>query len=304
MKAIPGAHSLRLMFKHIVVGIDRDTRGHDAIALARVLGAADAELTFAHVHPAMSAAAMTAAAATADAARGPRPGWPEETHDLLVAAIRESGAEAWMRWIGSPNVGAGLHAIADQVGADLLVVGSSERGRLTRTLLGNPTTETMAEADCPVAVAPLGYASRAHAIARVGVAYDESPASEGAMSLGRRLAEDRGAELSAFGVVSPPRGPLEPRRHQIERSMVALTHARERIAEHEGFEARVACGRTVEQLAGFSDTVDIIVAGARGAGSLALLVHPSTTAALTRVVHCPLLVLTKGARVREAAVAG
>ncbi|MDE3131576.1 MAG: universal stress protein [Acidobacteriota bacterium] len=292
------------MFKHVVVGIDGDTHGRDAIALARVLGAADAELTFAHVHPAMTAAAMTAAAVTPGTASDARPSCPEEAHDLLVEAIKESGSDAWMRWIGSPNVGSGLHAIADQVGADLLVVGGSDRGRLTRTLLGNPTTETMAEADCPVAVAPLGYASASHTIRRVGVAYDESPASEGAMSLGKRLAEDLGAELSAFGVVSPPKGPLEPRRHQIERSVLALAHARERIAEHEGFDAQVACGRTVEELSGYSNTVDILVAGARGAGSLALLVHPSTTAALTRVVHCPLLVLTKGARVREAAVAG
>lgn len=291
------------MFRKIVVGIDDQTHGRDAIALARMLAAPDADITFAHVHPAMTAAAMTAAAMTAGSGLDPQDPYPEATHDLLVAAIQESGVDAWMRWIGSPNVGSGLHAIADDVDADLLVVGCSDRDRLTRTLLGNPTTETMAEADCPVAVAPQGYADAVRVLRRVGVAYDESAPSEGAMSLGRRVADDLDAELSAFEVVPAPRGMLEPRRHQVEKAVLALKHARERIAEHPGVEPHVACGHTVEQLAGYSSTVDLLVAGARGAGLIGLLMHPSTTAALTEVVRCPLLVLTKGARERQAVAA-
>lgn len=291
------------MFKQIVVGIDEETRGRDAIALARGLAGSGTQLTFAHVHPAMTAAAMAAAAANAGHVTGGQADCPEETHDLLVAAIRESGADASMRWIGAPGVGAGLEAIASAVGADLLVVGSTERGRLTRTLLGNPTTDALAEANCAVAVAPLGYADRPHTLQRVGVAYDESPASEAALSLGRGLAVDLQAELSAIEVVPAPRGMLEPRRRQVEKSVVALKHARDRLAEHEGVEVHVACGRPVDQLAGYSNTVDILVAGARGAGLLGLLMHPSTTAALTDSIHCPLLVLTRGAREREVVAA-
>lgn len=298
------------MFSNIVVGIDEETHGRDAIALARLLANPDARFTFAHVHPAMTAAAMTAAAMTTGTGaagpavdEAPRPaagltGYPEDTHDLLVSAIRESGVDAWMRWIGSPSVGTGLKAIATDVGADLLVVGSTARSRLTRTLLGNPTADSIAEADCAVAVAPLDYADEVRVLRRVGVAYDGSPASEAALALARQLTESLEAELSAFEVVPAPRGLLEPRRHQVEKTVVALTEARSRISEHEGVEAHVACGRPVQQLAGYSNTVDLLVAGSRGAGPVALLVHPSTTAALTDVVHCPLLVLTKGARER------
>lgn len=290
------------MFKKLVVGIDVETHGRDAIALARRLAAADAEIVFAHVHPAMTAAAMTAAV-TSTQGPDPRGDCPEETHELLTAAIRESGVDAWIQWIGSPNVGAGLEAIARDAEADLLVVGSTDRGRLARTLLGNPTTETLAVADCAVAVAPKGYAEHAHALQRIGIAYDGSPASKAAIALGRQLAESLGADLSAFEVVPPPRGMLEPRRHQVEKAVLALRDAREQIAQHEGVEPHVACGHPVKQLAGYSNTVDLLVAGARGAGTIALLLHPSTTAALTDVVRCPLLVLTKGAREREAVVA-
>lgn len=292
------------MFSKVVVGIDEETHGRDAIALARRLAAPDARITFAHVHPAMTAAAMTAAALTAGRTADAPADYPEETHDLLVAAIQESGVDAWMRWIGSPTVASGLRAIAHEVGADLVVVGSTGRGRLTRTLLGNPTTDTMAEADCVVAVAPHGYADRSHILHRVGVAYDESPASESALDLARRLAESLGAELSAFEVVHAPRGVIEPTRHQVEKAVRALTHARDQIAGHDGVEAHVVCGRPVEQLAGYSNTIDILVAGARGAGPIGLLLHPSTTAALADVVHCPMLVLTRGAREREPVAAG
>jgi nucleotide-binding universal stress UspA family protein len=287
------------MFKKVVVGIDAETHGRDAIALARRLAAPDAEIVFAHVHPAMTAAAMTAAAMSADPMPDPPSGCPEETHDLLVSAIQESGINAWMHWIGSPNVGAGLEAIARSAEADLLVVGSTGRGRLTRTLLGNPTTEALAEADCAVAVAPEGYAEHAHPLRSVGIAYDGSPASEAAMVLGKRLSEWLRADLSALEVVPPPRGLIEPRRHQIEKAVLALKDARDHIAQHDGVEPHVACGHPVKQLAGYSNSVDLLVAGSRGAGTIALLLHPSTTAALTGVVHCPLLVLTKGARDRE-----
>ncbi len=289
------------MFERVVVGIDEQTHGRDAIALARVLAAPGAEITFAHVYPAMTAAAMTAAVLSAS--EPPALLYPESTHDLLVTAIRESGVDANLRWIGSPSVGAGLHAIADDVGADLLVVGCSDRGRLTRTLLGNPTTETLGEASCPVAVAPRRYADTSHVIHRIGVAYDESSGSERAMSYGRQLADEFGAELSAFEVVAPPHNLLEPRRRQFEKTVNALTQARQRIAEHERVEAHVACGQTVEQLTGYSNSIDVLVASSRGAGPVALLIHPSTTAALANVVRCPLLVLTKRARERDAALA-
>jgi nucleotide-binding universal stress UspA family protein len=292
------------MFRKVVVGIDEETRGRDAIALARRLAAPNAVITFAHVHPAMTAAAMTAAAATAGRELGAQGEAPEATHDLLVAAIRESGVDAWMRWIGSPSVGIGLKVIAAELDADLLVVGSTARSRLTRTILGNPTTDSVAEADCAVAVAPLDYADEPHVLRRVGVAYDESAPSEAALELARQLAEDLGAELSAFEVVPAPRGVLEPRRHQVEKAVVALSQARDRISEHDGVEAHVACGNPVQQLAGYSRTVDLLVAGSRGAGPVALLLHPSTTAALTDVARCPLLIVTKGAREREPVAAG
>jgi nucleotide-binding universal stress UspA family protein len=46
-------------------------------------------------------------------------------------------------------------AIAEQ--ADLIVLGSSHRGALGRVLVGSVTQETLHEASCPVAIAPVGF---------------------------------------------------------------------------------------------------------------------------------------------------
>lgn len=275
------------MFQRILVGIDEETRGRDAIALARLLMSRRADLTFAHVYPGIGSGSTTNA---------------EASRQLLASVVDESGVDAWTRWIASPSVAAGLRTIAAQTHADLVVIGTTNRSRITRALLGNPTTETMGAVDCVVAVAPEGYADRVHEIRKVGVAYDGSSPSEGALSLARELVEKTHAELSAFEVVPPP-DVFTVRRHQMERAVLALSAARAQLAAHEGVEAHVACGHPVSQLGGFSKTVDILVAGSRGAGFAARLLHPSTTAALTDVVSCPLLVLTRGAREQRAAAA-
>ena len=278
------------MFNRVLVGIDEQTRGRDAIALARRLASADAEITFAHIYPPVVSATnvngdspMDAAAATA----------------LLRSAAAEAGINAHTNCAPSVSVSDGLRAIADHLDADLLVIGSTTRSRLTRALFGNFTTDTLATACCTVAVAPQGYAQRAVEIHRVGVAYDGSNPSEAALSLGQEIADSLGAELLAFKVVPAPHDGVLPRRHQLEKAVGALRAGRRQIEAHEGVEAHVACGHPVEQLGGFSRSVDLLVAGARGAGFVARLVHPSTTAALTEVVSCPLLVITKEARKRE-----
>lgn len=275
------------MFNKVLVGIDDQTRGRDAIALARTLASPDAEITFGHVYPPVVFATNV---------MGDSPVNAEAATALLQSAAVDSGLQAQTRCACSVSISDGLRTIADQIGADVLVIGGTTRNRMTRALLGNFTTDTLAAADCIVAIAPSGYAEYQHEIHRVGVAYDGSIPSEAALALGQAVADSVQAELSAFKVV-PPHGGLM-HRHGMEKTVTALKAGRDQIEAHEGVEAHVACGKPVEQLAGFSRSVDILIAGARGAGFLARLLHPSTTAALADVVSCPLLVITKEARER------
>ena len=278
------------MFNKVLVGVDTQTRGHDAIALARRLASPDSEITFAHIY----APVVSATNATGDS-----PLTAAVAIDLLRSVAWESGVRARTRCAPSVSISDGLRSVADQVDADLLVIGATTRNRMTRALLGNFTTDTLATAGCTVAIAPLGYAEHPHEIHRVGVAYDGSDPSEAALSVAQAFAESIQAELSAIKIVRPPHDPVRAGRHRLEKAVRALATGRRQIEAHPGVEAYVACGDPVQQLRGFSRSVDILVAGARGAGFLARLLHPSTTEALAEVVSCPLLVITKGARERE-----
>jgi nucleotide-binding universal stress UspA family protein len=280
----------KAMFKNIVVGIDGQTRGRDAIALARSLAWPGAEITFAHVYPPVLSAADIFDGGSVDAANA---------NALLTVVAEQSGISAQVRSTASISICDGLHKLASETDADLLVIGAAHRNRMTRALLGDFTADTLAVSDCTVAIAPEGYAEHPHEIHRVGVAYDGSSPSEAALAVADGLAASIGAELSAFKVVPAPHDGLVPRRQRLEKAVLALKAGREQIEAHEGVEAHVACGDPVEQLSGYSRTVDLLVAGARGAGLLARLTHPSTTEALVDVVGCPLLVVTRGARERD-----
>lgn len=60
-----------------------------------------------------------------------------ESQELLEAAAAEAGVTARLEAVNSPFVGRGLHELAEDLHADLLVVGSSGRGLLGRVLLGD-----------------------------------------------------------------------------------------------------------------------------------------------------------------------
>ncbi len=279
------------MFKRVLVGIDEGTRGRDAIALARQLASKDAEVTLAHVHSGVTARTNALREEVSY----------EATLRLLTSVIAESWLEARGRWTSAMTVSAGLRTLAEAVDADLVVVGTTKRSKLVCALQGNPTTETLADLKCVVAVAPEGYAGRVREIRQIGVAYDGSNPSDAALALARRLAEEAGAELSAFDVV-PEVDDAFPRTRRFEREVTAIRAAGDRVYPYDDVTGHIVFGDPVEELGGLSTTVDILFAGSRGAGALARLLHPSTTAALTEVVTCPLLVLTKAACERETVV--
>jgi nucleotide-binding universal stress UspA family protein len=100
-------------------------------------------------------------------------------------------------------VGRGLHELGEQIGADLLVMGSSRRGLLGRVCLGDDTREALNGAPSAVAVAPAGY-SEEMPMREVGVGYDGSAESEHALGIARKLAGAHKAKLSAFQAIFYP----------------------------------------------------------------------------------------------------
>ncbi len=278
------------MFKNVIVGVDGDEGGRDAIALARVLLADGGELTLGHVYH-----------GDPHVWRGPSPAYEAAARDrareLLEQAREGAGIEAHLRARRSPSAGRGLHELAEEIGADLLVIGSSRRGLLGRVLVGDDTRASLNGAPCAVAIAPAGYSRATVAMREIGVAYNGTGESEHALSVARKVAAQHGAKLSAFEAVSLPTYAFTGGPAPIDGVLEDLvTDARERIAALGGVEPHATYGTPAEELALYSASTDLLIVGSRDYGPIGRFVHGSTSQQLARSARCPLLVLTRAAQ--------
>jgi nucleotide-binding universal stress UspA family protein len=285
-----------MMFRHVIVGVDGQQGGRDAIALAKLLRAEAGKLTLAYVY-AGDPYMYRGASAAYEASERQRAG------ELLEQARAEAGVEADIRWLGSPSVGRGLHELAESTRADLLVLGSSRRGLLGRVLIGDDTSAALNGAPCAVAIAPAGYAHDPVLMREIGVGYNGSPESEHALGVARKLAAYHGTKLSAFEAVSLPAYSFGAGVAIGEVIQDLVTMARDRLAAIEGVEPHAVYGQTAEELALYSASLDLLVVGSRSYGPFGRLVHGSTAQQLARRARCPLLVLTRAAREADATAA-
>jgi nucleotide-binding universal stress UspA family protein len=281
------------MFSNVLVGVDGEEGGRDAIALARTLVAKGGGLTLGYV--------------VHDQPHGPR-GWPdpsasdqrEHAPDVVERARAEAGVDANIFWRGASSVGRGLHEMAETIGADLLVVGSTRRALYGRARLTDDTRAALNGAPCAIAVAPAGYSSEPPVLLReIGVGYDGSPESERALAVAKALAADTGSKISAFEAVSVPAHLVPPKLVKAGSVNDLVRQARERIGTMGGVEPHAAYGDPVEELTLYSASLDLLVVGSRGYGPLGRLLYGSTAHHLARTARCPLLVLTRGARTQS-----
>jgi nucleotide-binding universal stress UspA family protein len=275
------------MFKQIVVGIDGRAGGRDAIALAKLLVAADGELTLARIVPSDAHADGGAGAYQAPEA--------ERAEALLETAREDTGTDARLRWHGSSSVGRGLHELCELIGADLVAVGSSRRGLLGRVLIGDDTSAALNGAPCSIGIAPTNYSQQPVAMREIGVGYDGSPESEHALSVARMLAASSGAKLSALESVALPSDAFLGPGAVDNTPERLLEDARRRIAALGDVEPHAAYGQPAEELALYSESLDLLIVGSRGYGPIGRLIHGSTSQQLAHSARCPLLVLTRRA---------
>ena len=183
----------------IVVGAGRDDRARDALALAGSLAPLeDARLVLAGVYRSALVGDGLLDAVLHE----------ERTDELerLRAALPDPGG-AELRVLGSSSTVRGLHAVVEETGAGLLVLGHSTLGDVARALRGDIALGAIQAAPCAVAVAPAGYADRdgaGAAVQVVGAAFDGSPESEAALAEAARLAHAAGAALRVIGVLEAP----------------------------------------------------------------------------------------------------
>jgi nucleotide-binding universal stress UspA family protein len=285
------------MFRNVLIGVDGTSHGREAIALASLLAEPGARLTMVHVQPGAVPANVAQVDLHAvdptyyDAGR-------EESRQLLEREREATGVDAALVTVPGPAVGPALHALAEQQGADLLVVGACKHRLAGRILIGDDTRASVKDATCPVAIAPTGFAADQRPLATIGVGFDPSDESRAALAVARDLAARHGSNLIALDVIAaePIAEYLTPFvTEPVELPAEILRRHRDQVAkqveEIENVEARTVTGLRYRTLADFADAVDLLVVGSHSQGILRRLVFGSMSLRLARHTHHPMLVI-------------
>jgi nucleotide-binding universal stress UspA family protein len=199
--------------------------------------------------------------------------------------------------VSASSVGRALHELAEEIGADLIVLGSSPRGLLGRVLLGDDTRAALKRCLRIDRRRTNGLPGPRPGIQTIGVGHDGSPESEHALELARKLAAEQHAALAALTAVSIPTAVFGPGPLRVLEAIDALVSgAKDRIADLGGAQPRAADVAAAEELAAFSDSVDLLIIASRGYGPIGRLVHGSVARQLARTGRSPLLVLTRAGK--------
>lgn len=277
------------MFSKVIVGVDSTAQGRDAIALGRGLLEAGGTLTLAHVH-----------GGSRILGRGSESGFDtteQARAQALVRQIRdEAGVEADIAVIGESSLGRGLHRLAEDAGADLLVVGSHHSSASGHALLSAHTRAALNGAPCAVAIAHTGCAERSPLLGDIGVAFNGTPESLHALEVARRIAAEKGATLSAFEAVSLSTSSFDGFTKPTEADIQAVVDEEIGRISALDVEGKAVYGSPVKELVSYAESKDLLVMGSRDYGPWGRLVHGSTTHDFMAVSPCSVLVLTRAAR--------
>jgi nucleotide-binding universal stress UspA family protein len=283
----------------LIVGVDGSERSRDALALAVQLAEPGQRVMLVHVHP---------YGQLSDLLSG-------EDYERLVREVAEStlsaardtlypATEHAMQLVPNRSPAAGLHDLAVEKGAALIVVGSSHRSGLGRVFAGSVAESVLAGAPVPVAVAPRGLASCEESIRIVGCGFDGSPEAHesraGGAARGGRTRPRREVlavhPRTAFGGVSSAgafgyQSADDALRRAFEKQMRDAIAALEPGVEVSG---RLLDGDPATALVKASTELDLLALGSRGYGPVRTVLLGSVSRALVREGACSVVVLPRG----------
>jgi nucleotide-binding universal stress UspA family protein len=223
----------------------------------------------------------------------------EQVRRELEAADIDADCRA-LKGMSAPRA---LHQAAEELGAGLLVVGSSSH----RSVLHGSTAERVLHgAPCPVAVVPSGFTPNGPA-AVFGVAFIDTAEGRAALRGGLALARRAGATLRVLSAAKPHGyhdtyggGP------GVEATTFSeIGGALRAAAEHAVAEATagdddvdidpdVSVQDPAEFLVACSHRLDLLVCGSRGYGPRRAVLLGGVTHRVTVEAACPVIVLARG----------
>jgi len=202
------------------------------------------------------------------------------------------------------SAAAGLHAAAAATEADLIVVGSSHRGPIGRTLPGTTAAQVLHAAPCAVAVAPVGLHNASSVrLQKIGVGFDGEQQARQALAVAARLAREHHGRLHVITVLEPVTQTFgwagawmypEFRTDAISDARAQITQALEHLSEPADAVQEILDGSAVTEMLRASERLDLLVLGSRSFGPIGRLLVGSVAARVAASCACPLLIFPRG----------
>ena len=236
------------------------------------------------------------------------PDGPEESLDHLAKELRRQGARVECRALEGTSAARALHEAAEEFGAGLLVLGSTDRGGIGRVLPGSTGQRLMHGAPCPIAVIPRSW-ERGGGLKTIGVAYVDTPEGHRALDDAIALARRAGARLRVLHAAKP-RGlsgtfgggnPTVPATTYEELASAVRVRAERAVEEatagQTGVEVEpdVSVGDPGDFLVAASENLDLLVCGSRGYGPARAVLLGGVSRRVVTEASCPVIVLARGA---------
>jgi nucleotide-binding universal stress UspA family protein len=280
----------------VLVGVDGTASGHEAVALGTAIAIlTSAPLVLGAVYGYEGAFMHGLTWPTADEAER----WLDEAAERLGNAVPWSA-----RAVSAPSAAAGIDDLAIEIGAQMIVLGSSRRGPIGRVLAGSTVRAVLQAAPCAVAVAPHDWRIQPPDMPLTfGIALDDSRESREALTCAAALAKAGRTPLRAITVldhVSPAHPMFAATGTSYEgwerdRRAAAEKDAREAVAGVEtDTEIVVLEGDPGEQLAAASHDLDLLVLGSRRYGPVRRALLGSVSSHLIETAACPLVIVPRG----------
>jgi nucleotide-binding universal stress UspA family protein len=228
-----------------------------------------------------------------------------EAERLLDEALTVSSPATSVEFkaVGSGSASHGLHDVAEELGASLIVLGSQTERRLLATSTGE---RVIAGAPCPVAMPPRGWCDRAsHDFGRIGVAFVPTPDGREALRVAAMLALRGGARLHVVTVVAGPAEVMSYRigedvdRMYVSAAKETFEHSIEQAISElapdvEAFGEVIVGDDPVETLAGMANSsFDALFMGSRGYGPIRSVLLGGVASRLLRRLDIPAVIVPR-----------
>jgi nucleotide-binding universal stress UspA family protein len=229
------------------------------------------------------------------------------TLDHVGRELGDRGIDVEVRKLPGTSAPRALHHAAEEFGAGLLVIGSTQRGRAGRLLPGSTAERLLHGAPCPVAVVPRGW-QPGGGLKTLGVAFVDTEEGNEALAGAVALARRAGAHLRVLSAAKPHGygqtfggGDALTHATTFEEIAAAVRAAAERAvaratasASDVDIEPDVSVGDPTEFLVAASERLDVLICGSRGYGPARAVLLGGVSRRVTAEAQCPVIVLARG----------